>query len=90
MKLKYAQCTAPKRADCGFTIADALFAMAIAGVMFTALYAGLAFGFKVIRLARENTRAIPPSKGHSTCPVRQSDGFVQRRTRTGCAATAEA
>lgn len=31
--------------------------MVIAGVMFLALYAGLAFGFNVIRLARENTRA---------------------------------
>lgn len=36
---------------------DAMFAMVMAGVMFTALYSGLAFGFKVIKLARENTRA---------------------------------
>lgn len=41
----------------GFGLVDALFAMVIAGVMFLALYAGLAFGFKVIRFARENTRA---------------------------------
>ena len=57
MKLKYAQCSALRRTNGGFGLIDALFAMAIAGVMFTALYAGLAFGFKVIRLARENTRA---------------------------------
>lgn len=40
-----------------FTLVDAIFAMAIAGVMFTALYAGLAFGFRIIKMARENTRA---------------------------------
>lgn len=40
-----------------FTLVDAIFAMAVAGVMFTALYAGLAFGFRVIKMARENTRA---------------------------------
>lgn len=32
-------------------------AMLMAGMMFTALYAGLAYGFKIIKLARENTRA---------------------------------
>ena len=31
--------------------------MAMAGVMFLALYAGLGFGFRIIRMARENTRA---------------------------------
>jgi len=36
---------------------DALFAMAIAGVLFGGLYAGLAFGFNTIKFARENTRA---------------------------------
>ena len=41
----------------GFTLMDALFGMAIAGVMFTALYAGLGFGFRIIKMARENTRA---------------------------------
>lgn len=40
-----------------FTLVDALFAMAMAGMMFTALYAGLAYGFKIIKMARENTRA---------------------------------
>lgn len=41
----------------GFGLVDALFAMVISGVMFLALYSGLAFGFKVIKFARENTRA---------------------------------
>jgi hypothetical protein len=41
----------------GFGLVDALFAMVMAGVMFMALYAGLAFGFNVIKMARENTRA---------------------------------
>ena len=41
----------------GFGMIDALIAMAIAGVMFVALYAGLAFGFNVMKFARENTRA---------------------------------
>src|ERR1043165_7672934 len=57
MRLNNVQRAAPKRAAQGFTLIDALFAMVISGVMFTALYAGLAFGFKVIRIARENTRA---------------------------------
>jgi type II secretory pathway pseudopilin PulG len=41
----------------GFTLVDALFAMAIAGMMFVSMYAGLAFGFRAIKMARENTRA---------------------------------
>lgn len=45
------------RTNDGFTLMDALFGMAIAGVMFTALYSGLAFGFRIIKMARENTRA---------------------------------
>jgi len=45
------------RGSKAFTLIDALFAVAMAGVMFTALYAGLAFGFKVIKMTRENTRA---------------------------------
>jgi hypothetical protein len=57
MKFKFCQRSAPYRAEEGLTLIDALFAMAIAGVMFTALYAGLAFGFNVIKMARENTRA---------------------------------
>ena len=40
-----------------FTLMDALFAMVMAGIMFLALYSGLGFGFKLIKLARENSRA---------------------------------
>lgn len=40
-----------------FTLVDALFAILMAGVMFTALYAGLAFGFNTVKKSRENTRA---------------------------------
>ena len=47
----------PSNRKGAFGLVDALFAMAMAGVMFLALYAGLAFGFKVIKFARENTRA---------------------------------
>ncbi len=36
---------------------DAIFAMAVAGVLFGALYSGIAFGFTTIKFARENTRA---------------------------------
>jgi hypothetical protein len=57
MKFQLCQRSAPCRADAGFSLIDALFAMAIAGIMFTALYAGLAFGFNIIKMARENTRA---------------------------------
>ena len=41
----------------GFTLVETLFAISIAGVMFAALYAGLVFGFDLIRVARENSRA---------------------------------
>jgi len=58
MKLTLDQCSVRRVSrQGGGGLVDALFAMAIAGVMFLALYSGLAFGFKVVRLARENTRA---------------------------------
>src|ERR1043166_8706145 len=57
MNLRLATRTALDRTVSGFGLVDALFAMALAGMMFIALYAGLAFGFKVIKIARENTRA---------------------------------
>lgn len=41
----------------GFGLVDAMFAMAVAGILFGGLYAGLQFGFTTIRFARENTRA---------------------------------
>ncbi len=57
MQVRLTQHPRRKSARSGFGIVDALFGMAIAGVMFTTLYAGLGFGFKVIKFARENTRA---------------------------------
>ena len=41
----------------GFGLLDVLIGMAISGVMFVALYAGLAAGFQTIKIARENSRA---------------------------------
>ena len=41
----------------GFTMVEALFAMGMAGIMFVALYSGLGFGFKIIKTAREDSRA---------------------------------
>ncbi len=40
-----------------FTLVESLFAMTMASVMFAALYSGLAFGFNIIKAARENSRA---------------------------------
>ncbi len=57
MKLKLSQRSASKRTNNAFTLMDAIFAILISGMMFTAMYAGLAFGFKTIKMARENTRA---------------------------------
>ncbi len=57
MKIGFAQRYETSRRSGAFSLMDALFAMAVAGFMFLALYAGLAFGFKVIKMARENTRA---------------------------------
>lgn len=45
------------RRDGAFTLVDSIIAMAVAAIMFGALYAGLAFGFNTIKFARENTRA---------------------------------
>ena len=44
-------------AGAAFTIIEVVFAMAVAGLMFVALYSGLMTGFTIIHLARENTRA---------------------------------
>ena len=41
----------------GFTMVEALFAMGLAGIMFVSLYSGLGYGFRIIKLARENSRA---------------------------------
>src|ERR1044072_8496338 len=57
MKVRLHPSAGGKPARNGFTLVDALFAIAVAGVMFLALYAGLAFGFKIIKMTRENVRA---------------------------------
>ena len=57
MNLTRCNTVAVPRGSDAFTLIDALLATLIAGVMFTSLYAGLAFGFNTIKLARENTRA---------------------------------
>src|SRR5438128_1700641 len=46
----------PSRAS-GFTLVEVVVAIAVAGVMLVALYAGMATGTFSIRLARENLRA---------------------------------
>jgi hypothetical protein len=51
MKIKRSQSNA------GFIFVDALTATIFMGLLFIGLYAGLAFGFNVIKYARENTRA---------------------------------
>jgi type II secretory pathway pseudopilin PulG len=40
-----------------FTTIEVLMALAIAGVVFMAFYAGLSFGFRTVRVTRENLRA---------------------------------
>lgn len=40
-----------------FTLVESVFALAMAVIMFGALYTGLAFGFSMIKSARENSRA---------------------------------
>jgi hypothetical protein len=57
MKVKLCQRTRPRKAAYGFTLVDAIFAMAMAGLMFLAYYSALAWGFRAVRMARENTRA---------------------------------
>jgi hypothetical protein len=57
MKVRLHPLAGGKPAHRGFTLVDALFAIAVSGVMFLALYAGLAFGFRIIKMTRENVRA---------------------------------
>jgi type II secretory pathway pseudopilin PulG len=45
------------RSEQAFTMVEALFAMALSGIMFLALYSGLASGLTTVKMARENTRA---------------------------------
>jgi type II secretory pathway pseudopilin PulG len=46
-----------KQIEGAFSLVDVLFAMVIVGGLVIALYTGLAWGFSVIRIARENLRA---------------------------------
>ncbi len=57
MKVGFTQRSVSSRSSGGFALVDALFAMAVAGFMFVALYAGMGFAFRLIKIARENTRA---------------------------------
>jgi len=42
---------------CGFGLTEALFGVLVMGIVFVALYAGMATGFQSVRAARENLRA---------------------------------
>ena len=57
MKIFLGQQSIRKKAQHAFTLIEALFAILLSGIMFTALYAGLNSGFRIIKMARENTRA---------------------------------
>jgi len=58
MKLNSHQSTRRRRNGAGaFTLVEAIFAIAMAGIMFLALYSGLAFGLHLVQMVRENTRA---------------------------------
>ena len=57
MKIETNHAKVAGAASIGFTLVEVLVAMAIIGVVFMALYSGLAYGFSTIRLARENQRA---------------------------------
>jgi len=49
--------TRDTRSRCAFTLTEALFGVAIMGLVFVALYTGMAKGFDFIRSSQENTRA---------------------------------
>jgi uncharacterized protein (TIGR02598 family) len=57
MRIACGQLNRETGTESGFTIVEVVLAMAIAGVMFVALYSGLMGGFMLMRMARENTRA---------------------------------
>ncbi len=57
MKIRNRQLKLPRVAQGAFSLVEVAFGMALAGVMLTALYTGLTYGFSVMKLARENTRA---------------------------------
>src|ERR1041385_931076 len=47
----------PPRHEAAMTLVEVMVAVGVMGTMLTALYAGFAYGFSEIRLARENVRA---------------------------------
>jgi type II secretory pathway pseudopilin PulG len=57
MRLRRCQCKLPRAAEGAFSLVEVTFGMALAAILLTALYTGLTYGFSVMRLARENTRA---------------------------------
>jgi type II secretory pathway pseudopilin PulG len=46
-----------QRRAAAFTLAEVMVAVALGGIMLTALFAGLTFGFGAVKLAREDLRA---------------------------------
>lgn len=56
MKLQVPNLVGSNRRN-AFTLVESVFALAMAVIMFGALYTGLAFGFSMIKSARENSRA---------------------------------
>ncbi len=57
MRIVARQSRNPSAGGWAFTIVEVVFAMGTAALMFLALYAGVTWGFAVMRLCRENTRA---------------------------------
>src|SRR5437773_3974975 len=48
----------PNVYESAFTLVEVIVGVGVMGIMMVSLYAGFAFGFNQIRLARENVRAI--------------------------------
>lgn len=48
---------ARRNGERAFTLIEGVFAIALSGVLFMAMYAGLATGLNMMKMARENTRA---------------------------------
>jgi hypothetical protein len=57
MRIGARQSRKPSAGGGAFTIVEVVFAMGTPALMFLALYAGLTWGFTIMRLCRENTRA---------------------------------
>ena len=57
MRIRNCQSRLPATNRAAFSLVEVTFGMALAGLMLTTLYTGLTYGFSVMKLARENTRA---------------------------------